>query len=257
MILRIRPSPRVKVKYATKVRPLLKDKRRTMTVRWRSIQLLSHTPQLAPSSLQATHGLFPSSITDRSSTATGDRTAAREHAIEGIGRGVRSVGMDLVSGTAATNVVDGGNATQFTFEFFVEAKHGAFTAAVDVASTTTAGLEGLGDIGVQTGERRRTCRVVRIGGLGVLQVDDIASTSASCMDCGTASMGDGRMRFDNMVICRSRHDELTISIIIIIGLISRLIPLYLGYALESHESLFIVVEEEVDGSVPFRVCCSS
>ena len=145
--------------------------------------------------------------------------------------------MDLVSSTAATNVVDRGNATQFTFEFFVEAEHGAFTAAVDVASTTTAGFEGLGDIRVQTGEGGRTCRVARIGGLGVLQVDDIACTSASCMDCGTASMGNGRMRFDNVVICRSRHGELTISIIII-GLISRLIPLYLGYALESHESLF-------------------
>lgn len=165
--------------------------------------------------------------------------------------------MDLVSGTAATNVVDGSNATQFTFEFFVEAEHGAFTAAVDVASTATAGLEGLGDIRVQTSKGGRTCRVARIGGLGVLQVDDIAGTSASCMDCGTASMGNGRMRFDNVVICRSRHCELTISIIII-ELICRLIPLYLGYALESHESLCIVViEEEVDESVPFRVCCSS
>lgn len=97
-------------------------------------------------------------------------------------------------------MVDGGSTAEITLKLFVEAKDGALAAAVDVAGTATARLEGAGDIRVQAGQGSRTGSRAGVGGLGTLQVDDIASASASRVQSRAAGMRDRRMRFNDTVI---------------------------------------------------------
>lgn len=115
--------------------------------------------------------------------------------------------MDHVTGATTTNVVDRSHTAEFAFQFLVKAEHSTLAAAVDVSSATTTGLEGARDMRVQTGERRRARGIARIGGLGILQANDIASTAASCMDGRPGGMRDGGMRFNDVIICGSRHYE--------------------------------------------------
>lgn len=177
----------------------LKD---SMAQRW---QALSHTPQLAPALLYTVDGLVANLITHRERAAAGARAAAGELATEG--RRAGGIVSDHVTGAATTNMVDGGHTTQFAFQFLVEAEHSTLTAAVDVSSAATTGFEGTRDTRVQTGERRRTRGIAGIGGLGVLQTNNIACTAASCMDGRPGGMRDRGMRFNDVVICGGRHYE--------------------------------------------------
>lgn len=174
----------------------------TMAQRWKA---LSHTSQLAPALLQTMDGLVANLITHREGAAAGARAAAGEHATEG--RRAGSIIVDHVTGAATTNMVDRSHTTQFAFQFLVEAEHSTLTTAVDVSSTATTGLEGARDTRVQASQRRRTGGITGIGGLCVLQADDIASTAASCMDGRPGGMRDGGMRFNDVVIRGGRHYE--------------------------------------------------
>lgn len=162
---------------------------------------LGHPSQLAPTTLQATKGLHASSIAVGPRTAASGRAAAREHTTERCrGRSARRVCGDHVPGPATTNVVDRRHATHFTFQFLVEAEHGAFTAAVDVAGASTTRLVGARGARVQAGERGRARRIARVGGFGVLQADDIAGTSAGSMNGWPRGTGHGWVRFDDVVV---------------------------------------------------------
>lgn len=78
---------------------------------------------------------------------------------------------------------------------------------MDIAGATAAGLERARGTRIQTGQRGRASGVARIGSPGVFQVDDIAGTTASCVDCWTGRARDGGMRFDDVVICGCWHYE--------------------------------------------------
>ena len=173
-----------------------------MVQRW---QALRHASQLAPALLQTMDGLVADLITHREGAAAGARAAAGELATEG--RRAGGVVGDHVTGAATTNMVDWGHTTQFTFQFLVEAEHSTLTAAVDIPSAATTGFEGARDTRVQAGEGRRTRGIAGIGGLGVLQTNNIACTAASCMDGRPGGMRDRRMRFNDVVICGGRHYE--------------------------------------------------
>lgn len=110
------------------------------------------------------------------------------------------VAVDHVASSAAADVVNRGGAAHFTLELFIETEDGAFAAAVDVASATTAGSKSGRYARVQTSERRRTGSRARVGGFGVLQTDDITSASPSRMQSRTAGMGDSWMRFNETVV---------------------------------------------------------
>lgn len=110
------------------------------------------------------------------------------------------VAVDHVASSATADVVNGRGAAHFTFELFVETEDGAFAAAVDVAGAATTGSKGGRYARVQTSERRRTGGRARVGGLCVLQIDDIASASPSRMQSRTASVGDRWMRFNEAVV---------------------------------------------------------
>lgn len=78
-------------------------------------------------------------------------------------------------------MVDRGGAAQFPFQFLVKAEDCSFAAAVDIPCAAAAGLEGTWDIGIQACQRGGAGSCLRIGSLGVLQADNVASASASCM----------------------------------------------------------------------------
>lgn len=159
---------------------------------------LGSTLQLAPTLLKTTTGHITGTIRHRSSTGIGSRAGSRILATQA---GIAAViAVNGVTGTTTTDVVDGGSAAQITLEFFVEAEDGTFAAAVDVAGTATAGDEGCWDARVETSERSRTGCAARVGGLGVLQVDDIPGSSSASVDGWAASMGHRRVRFNNAVI---------------------------------------------------------
>ena len=154
---------------------------------------LCHAPELAPALLDAAESAFPSGT----GAARGAIAAGRELAAEAAGRVVAE---DHVAGSTTADMVDGGGPANIALKLLVKAEDGAFGAAVDVASATTAGLEGAGDVGVQARQRGRTGSRSRVGGLGASQVDDIAGAAASRVQSWTAGMRDGRVRFNDPVI---------------------------------------------------------
>lgn len=132
---------------------------------------LGSTLQLAPTLLKTTTGHVTGTISHRSSAGIRSRAGSRVLATQA---GIAAVvTVNGITGTTTTDVVDGGSPAQITLEFFVEAEDGTFAAAVDVAGTATTGDEGCWDARVETSERSRTGCAARVGGLGVLQVDDI------------------------------------------------------------------------------------
>lgn len=159
---------------------------------------LGSTLQLAPTLLETTTGNVTGTISHGTSTGIGSCAGGRVLATEA---GIAAVvAVHGVTGTTTSYVVDGGCLAQITFEFFVEAEDGTFAAAVDVAGTTAAGDEGCWDTGVEAGERGGTGCAARVGGLGILQVDDIPASSTAGVDGWAAGMRHRRVRLDNAVI---------------------------------------------------------
>lgn len=155
--------------------------------------------ELAPAPLQATAGHVAGTVCHRAGAtggvgAPGGVFAAETAAAAGV------VAEHHVACAAATNVVDGGGAAEVSFELLVEAEHRAFAAAVDVAGTAAAGGEGSRGARVKTSQRRRAGGSLRRGGLGVLETDDIALTTAASEDGGATSMGHRRVRLNDAVI---------------------------------------------------------
>lgn len=97
-------------------------------------------------------------------------------------------------------MVDGGSLAQVTLELFVEAEDGALAAAVDVASTATAGDKAGWQARVETGERGWSTGAARVGGLGVLEVDDVSTSATAGVDCWATGMGDRWVRLNDAVI---------------------------------------------------------
>lgn len=85
------------------------------------------------------------------------RAGARLPALETVWRSVAA--QDQVAGTATANVEDRSNVlltAHFALKLLVEAEDGAFTAAMNIASATAAGLECRWILRIEAGQRWRT-----------------------------------------------------------------------------------------------------
>lgn len=103
------------------------------------------TGESAPGALEAVASLLLGTV---GQGLVAGRAGGRVLALEAVLVGAR----DHVAGATAANVDDGGNgllATHLALELLVEAEDGALAAAVHVASTAAAGLEGGGHARVQ------------------------------------------------------------------------------------------------------------
>lgn len=159
---------------------------------------LSSTLQLAPTLLEATAGHVASTIGNGSGTAGGVGASrgvlATQAAIAGV------VPIHHVAGTATTDVVNWCGAAKIALEFFIEAEHGAFAGAVDVAGATTARGKSRRSARVEACQRGRTCGGARVGSLGILQADDISGSSTAGVNGRSTGMRHRRMRLNNAVI---------------------------------------------------------
>lgn len=170
------------------------------------INKLLVTGDPAPGALEAVASLLLGAV---GQGLVAGRAGGRVLAFEVVLVGTR----DHVAGTAAANVDDGGNslfATHLALELLVEAEDGALAAAVHVAGTATARLEGGWHTRVEASQGSWPCGGQRVGGLGVAQRDDIAGASARGVHGWTARVGHRGVRLNNEV-CR-RHDVVVIII---------------------------------------------
>lgn len=159
---------------------------------------LGGTLELAPSLLETTAGHVASAVSNGAGAAVGGGTTARVLAAEAEAAGV--VAMHHVTGATAADMVDGGGAAEVALEFLVEAEDGALAGAVNIAGATAAGGESNWRARVEASERGRANGRARVGGSGVLEANDIALTSATCVHCRTGSVRHGRVRLNNAVI---------------------------------------------------------
>lgn len=100
----------------------------------------SRALQLAPTLLETAASHIPSTVCDGTRTGIGGRAGGGVLATQTDGIAV-VVAIHGVSGTAAADVVDGSSSAHITLEFFVKTEDRTLAAAVDVASTATAGDE--------------------------------------------------------------------------------------------------------------------
>lgn len=154
--------------------------------------------ELAPALLEATAGHVAGAVCHGTRAAGGVGATDGVFAAEAAAAGV--VAVHHVACATATNVVDRGGTAQVALELLVKAEHGAFAAAVNVAGTAAAGGKGSRGTRIKTSQRCWAGGSPRIGGLGVLEADDIALTTAASKDSGAASMGHRRVRLNNAVI---------------------------------------------------------
>lgn len=152
------------------------------------------TRESAPSPLKALTRLVPGPVGQRV-VAGGAAAGVLAGEAVLVGRGV-----DHVAGAAASDVEDRGHvllAAHLALELLVEAEDGPLAAAVDIASTTTTGLEGGRGVRVQTGQRWRAGGGLRVGCLGVPQRDDIAGAASGGVQSWTSRVGHAWVRFDD------------------------------------------------------------
>lgn len=159
---------------------------------------LGSTLELAPALLQTTAGHIASAVCDGTGTGIGGSAGSGVLATQTGAAGV--VAVHGVSGTAAADVVDGGGTAHVSLELFVEAEDGALTAAVDIAGTSAARSESCWGTRVEACQRGRAGCCVSLGGLGVLQADDVPASSTASVDCRSTRMRHRGMGFDNAVI---------------------------------------------------------
>lgn len=96
-------------------------------------------------------------------------------------------------------MIDGSSTAEVTLKFLIEAEDGTFTAAVDVAGTTAAGSEGRRSARVEARQRGRAGGSSRVGGLGVLEADDIATASTARINSRASGVRHRGVRFDHAV----------------------------------------------------------
>lgn len=168
---------------------------------------LGATLELAPALFEATASHVASTIGHGTSAAGGvgacRRVLAGQAAVGSV------VAVDHVASASTADVIDGGSAAQVPLKFFVEAEDGAFAAAVDVTGTTAAGSVGRGTTRVEASQGGRTSGRSRVGGLGILQADDITAATPASVQSRTIGRWHRRVWFDHPVASGScgRHGE--------------------------------------------------
>lgn len=96
-------------------------------------------------------------------------------------------------------MVDGSGTAEVALEFLIEAEDGALAAAVNVAGTTAAGSESHLSARVEASQRGWAGGRSRIGGLGVLEADDIATASTASVHGRASGVRHRGVRLDDAV----------------------------------------------------------
>lgn len=154
--------------------------------------------ELAPSLLQATTGHITGTTGHGVGTGICRRAGGRVLATQT--SAARVVAVHGIPGTAAADVVDGGGAAHIPFELFVETEDSSFTAAVDVAGTTTAGGESAWGARVQASQGGGARCGSGCSNLGVFEIHNIPRSPTTSVNCSSTSVGDSGMGFHHAVI---------------------------------------------------------